>query len=262
MMKKIFLSLIFLFIVLFLSACSKQENNSKSSYIPAIISNADSGKVLISLSDSYRIADIVDEGPKILSGSKWIDSKYLKQKNLNKYYIFDFDNKKVLYYDEVNGRRAGFVVFVLRKVLWKQNVSLAFINNKDLISCKECTSLNLTGNLNIDLNSAIGTGKYWIVINPWKIKFNSGDLLLYVSDVGLMKQSKFYQQNKDKVNIANFYWSYIIDINGKLKSKEEILNLLSKNWIDLNQYDKIYFYYPEYRWRAWLIALYFSEKIF
>jgi len=96
-MKKIFLSFIFLFIVLFLSACSKQENNTKNVYIPAIVSNIDSGDLLISLSNSYRISDIVDKGPKVLSGSNWIDSKYLKQKNLDKYYISDFDNKKIIY---------------------------------------------------------------------------------------------------------------------------------------------------------------------
>jgi hypothetical protein len=257
-MKKVFVILIS-FVILLLFGCQKQVKNdiSKKLNLPSIVNSLSWDEFLISLS-SNRIRWMSDKWPLTLSWSWWIDPDYLKFKKLSKYYYSWCDDKKIVFYDEYAWRRAGFVVYILRDILNKKNVALYIPNYKQLRHCKDCISLNITWDFNINFSWwAIWTGKFWIVYDPTKITFTNRDLLLYVSDAGTMKDDSFYK--KFSWNVANFYWSYLVDVNWKLKPKQEVWKLLKKKWINFYNYDKIYLYYPKYWRRAWLPALYFSS---
>ena len=258
-MKKLKIFLLF-FSLIFLLGCQKQIENhvSRDINISWLVNTLSGDETLISLSSSNRIKWLIDKWPLTLSWSYWIDSIYIKSMDLDKYYYSWLDNKKVVYYDEYAWRRAGLIVYILRNILNNRNVALYIPNSDELKYCQNCVSWNITWNFNIDFSWwAIWTGKFRIVYDPTKVKFNSRDLLLYVSDAGTMKEDNFYK--KFTWNIANFYWSYLVDINWKLKSKKEVVELLKRKGINFADYERIYLYYPKYWWRSGIVALYFNE---
>jgi hypothetical protein len=90
--------------------------------VSAFVDNYTGVDVKISLSSPNRIPNLLDKGPLILTGSYWIDPVFLRKRQLNKYYYSGLDSKSVIYYDEFAGRRAGLIVYVLRKLYNKENV--------------------------------------------------------------------------------------------------------------------------------------------
>ena len=255
-MKKIYFVFVLLLSFVLLGGCEKhwKIHNQLSS----IVYTLSGDEKLFSLSFSNRIKWTINKGPLLMSWSYWIDPTYLKLWKFEKYYDSGLDNKKVVYYDEYSWRRAGLIVYILREILHKKNVALYIPTYKKLHFCETCKSLDLKGDFKINFSWwYIWTWKYLVVYNPNLIKFDTGDLLLYSCDIWTMKEDGFYQ-NSTGVNINNFYWSKIIDINWKQKSREKIDLLLKP--LNLAKYKRVFVYYPKYRYRSGILALYLQEN--
>jgi hypothetical protein len=269
-MKKI---LLLLFIIL-LSGCSflKNDNNTLSNnkiyQSKQIILNSIStwwniDWIMVSVSDPHIYSK---SWPLAISGSYYFNPRtyYIYPSNLNlfqKAYYPGWDKYKVYYYDENAWAQAGLVVYVLRNIYHKQNVSLiesSFIKKNIKYKQKINPIISFNKFKNIPVTWwYIWTGKYLIVYNPNLIKFQTSDLLLYSSDIWTMKQDPFYK-NSNWVNINSFYWSKLIDINWDLKSKEHIEKLIKP--LQLDKYKRVFIYYPKYWYRSGVLALYLQEN--
>ena len=260
-MKRLFLLFIILF---FLSWCTfKQVTLHKkdiSIKLPAISTGVVNNSIFVSVSDPHIFSQT---GPLWISGSYYFNPRNFYLTNGNVSYILKayspiFNNFPVYYYDENNGAQAWIVVYVLRNILHKRNVSL-LINSyvkSHLIHGKFRQVRNLLINNLIYTWWYIWTWKYVVVYDPTKIKFSTGDLLLYSSDLWTAKEDSFFQ-NSTGVDIKTFDWSKLIDIDWSLKSRKEINNMLKP--LELNKYKKVYIYYPRYWYRSWVLALYLSQ---
>lgn len=231
---------------------------------------------LISLSDSYTTSE---HGPYLLTGSIWINWTHfvsrlmdLESSDTNQMLrnLFDKDwiNQSLVYYDEFDGRKAWFMVFLLRS-LWKNDVYLL-----DWDKLRQTLTVNddMSYEDNLDFwdidelqkqynNGYVAWWRYWVVFNPDLIKFNSWDLLIYTSDEWWMINDEFYKNNSDKLNIRNLYWSDVFDVGSQFVDKEQFQKILKRNDIDFNWVDNIYFYYPIEWYKSWLIALFIKQYL-
>jgi len=82
-------------------------------------------------------------------------------------------------------------------------------------------------------------------------------LLLYSCDIWTMKEDSFYK-NSTWVNIESFDWSKLLTIDKWLKPKSEIASLLKP--LQLHKYKRVFIYYPKYRYRSGVLALYLQEN--
>ena len=263
-MKKFLL----IFTTLLLSACgntnhiSKEKISLKNTDLPAISTYAETG-IFVSVSDPHIYSH---KGPLAISGSYYFDPRffYYPVWNLNKFkkaYSSKWVLSKVYYYDENGWAQAWLVVYVLRNYYWLKNVSLL---ENDWIS-KKIKFWQKIYPIPPYLNSKIfnvtwwylWTWKYLIVYNPKLIKFKTGDLLLYSSDIWTMKEDNFYQ-NATWINIEEFDWSKLLTIYKGLKPKSEIDKLLKP--LQLGKYKRVFIYYPKYRYRSAVLALYLQEN--
>ena len=256
---------ILLFLLFLLAACSNQKDLTtqtiKYSILPSISVSAITG-VYVAVSDPHSYSKT---WPETISWSFYFNPQvfYSPVNNLsiftNAYYSL-WNTKKVYYYDENWGSQAWLLVYVLRNYFHKDNVSLLLSDQiQDLIKYKQLTHKipKDLSSLNIELTWwYIWTGKYRIVYDPSKISFKTGDLLLYSSDLGTMKEDGFYQENKWKINMESFDWSKLLDIKKWLAPSKKDLSKLS----NLSNYKVVYIYYPRYRYRSWVLALYLQEN--
>lgn len=265
MLKKI----VALFLTLFLASCGLNQNNTlsvnthpKIEKLPAISTSATTW-VFVSVSDPHIYSH---SWPLAVSWSYYFNPMpfYHFKWNLNYFhtaYNSLWNKVKVYYYDENAWAQAGLVVYVLRNYFHLKNVSLlenaklhSMLKFKQKIFNIPYTSFATGENITWWY---IGTGKFLIVYNPKLIKFKTGDLLLYSSDIWTMKEDRFYQ-NSTGVNIESFDWSKLITINKWLKPKSEIKKLLKP--LQLDKYKRVFIYYPHYRYRSGVLALYLQEN--
>jgi len=219
--------------------------------------------IFVWVSDPHRYSK---KGPLLISWSYYFDPfnfyKFAWDLNLFlKAYSSWFDWRQVFYYDDKDWLNAAIVVYVLRNFFWKKNVSLR-ISPKVRLSLKYWLPIIPVKNVLSSKSKmfswwAFGTGKFWIVYDPKKVNFKSGDLLLYVCDGWTMKSDIFYKNFT--WNVANFYLSHLINIDWSLKSKKEVYKMLKKKWINFHNYDRVYLYYPKYWRKSGIVALYFNN---
>jgi len=256
--------IIFLFL---LSSCgfkqySQVKNIQNPVNLPSISTWITEKWILVWVWDPHAYSKI---WPKIYSWSYYFNpsSFYIYPLNISVFklaYSPDFDDKPVYYYDENNGAQAWMVVYVLRDIYHKKNVSLVLNSNlkKNLTYWKYRKIENLVNpSKNFFTWWFVGTWKYLVAYNPKLINFNTWDLLLYSSDFWTMKQDYFYK-NLTWVNINAFDWSKLVDFDWNLKSKQEISKLLKP--LQLDKYNKIYIYYPRFWYRSGFLTLYLQKE--
>ena len=266
-MKKILLFILFI-LSFVLASCGWKNNISNISLQSeqvnlSSISTWNINWILVWVTDPHVYSK---QGPLLVSWSYYFNpyNFYRFNKNLltfMKAYSSNFDDKKVYYYDENDWAQAWIVVYVLRNVYNKENVSL-WLNSKIDNLLKTWLSLipvnnTLTNKVQANTGWYIWIGKYLVVYDPTKINFQTGDLLLYSSDIWTMKQDSFYK-NSIWVNIKSFYWSNLIDIMWWLKSKSKIDKLIKS--LQLEKYKRVFIYYPKAWYRSWVLALYLQEN--
>jgi len=256
-MKKI---LLFASLLFFLASCTSKQDITQNVVNNNLepISNSVENWVLVWVSDPHIFSH---KGPLIYSWSYYFNPRifYNLPSDLSvftKAYSNNFDDKKVYYYDENDGAQAGIIVYVLRNIFHKNNVSL-LLNGKIKRSLHYSKWFKIPENiLKVDKKVYtwwyIGTWKYLIAYNPSKIKFQTGDLLLYASDIGTMKLDSFYKQAK-WLNIESLDWTKLISFEGNLKKIDEIQKITKP--LNLQKYKRIFIYYPKYWYRSWILAL-------
>lgn len=261
---------VFLFFLVFLAWCNfvKKQNEEINKFdtksniqFDAVYTWKFIKWILVAVTDPHKYSKT---WPLLISGSYYFDpyNFYYFNKNLYtfmKAYSSWFDWKQVFYYDENNWAQAGLVVYVLRKIYHKKNVSLW--QNPPRKMLKQWLAVIpvkniLTSKFDMATWWYIWTWKYLVVYDPKLIHFKSGDLLLYSCDRWTMKLDEFYK-NATWINIKSFYWSKLINIDWSLKSRKEIENLLKP--LHLEKYKRVFIYYPKYRYRSWFLALYLSS---
>ena len=256
-----------LFFCLLLASCSFGNKNhpitsQKDINLPAISTWIKSSWILVWVSDSHIYSKT---WPKVYSWSYYFDPSNFYVYPLNiaafKYaYSPTFDKKPVYYYDENDGAQAWMVVYVLRNIYHKKNISLVLNSNikKKLTywTYKDIENL-IDPPANYFTWWFVWTWKYLVAYNPKLINFNTWDLLLYSSDLGTMKGDYFYK-NLTWVNINSFPWDKLVDFDWNLKSKQEISKLLKP--LQLSKYKKVYIYYPKYWYRSGILALYLQQN--
>ena len=203
--------------------------------------------------------------PKLLSGSYYFDPMnfFLPQVDVSLFdraysNLWTWDN--VYYYDENDGAQAGLVVYILRNIYHKKNVSLlenAVIKSKLHYTHKfySIVSKNYIPK-KLFTWGYIGTWKYLVAYDLDKIKYKTGDLVLYSSDIGTMKLSKFYK-TATGVNIESFDWTKLMTFSGGLLPLEKTKKLLTP--LKLDKYRRVFVYYPKYRYRSGVLALYLQQ---
>lgn len=260
-MKKILI--VFL---LLLSACTSHQYNKvwniqKNIDLPAI-SNWVNKWILVWVSDSHSYSKT---WPKIYSWSYYFNPSnfYIYPVDISVFkqaYSWKFDNNPVYYYDENDGAQAWMVVYVLRNIYHKKNVSLLLNSNvkKTLKFGEKYKNISdyIKSSSKLFTWWFVWTWRFLVAYNTKLIKFTTGDLLLYSSDIWTMKDSNFYKIST-WVNIQAFDWTKLVDFNWNLKSKKEIDKLLKP--LQLNKYKKIYIYYPKFWYRSGLLALYLQN---
>ena len=203
--------------------------------------------------------------PELLSGSYYFDPMnfFISQGNTSIFqnaYSSVWHWNKVYYYDENDGAQAGLVVYVLRNIYHKKNVSL--LENAKLKSNLHYT--HIFHNIYKE-NSVIKqiftwwfiwSWKYVIVYDISKIKFNTWDLLLFSSDLWTAKETKIYK-NWTGINIKNFDWTKLLTFYWNLKSFKKTISIISP--LNLQKYKKVFIYYPKYRYRSGVLALYLQQ---
>lgn len=231
---------------------------------------------LISLSDSYAASE---HGPYVFTGSIWVNWTHfvsrltdLESSDTNQMLRNLFDkswiNQSLVYYDEFDGRKAWFMVFLLRS-LWKNDV---YLLDWDKLRQTLTVNDNISYESDLDfwdideLKKQYNTGyvdwwRYWVVFDPNLVQFNSWDLLVYTSDEWWMINDEFYKNNSDKINIKNLYWSDVFDVGSQFVDKEQFQRILKRNNIDFNWINDIYFYYPTDWYKSWLIALFIKQYL-
>ncbi len=265
-MKKLVLLTLFLL----LAGCNALHNkkDTKTTNIQwkhAILNNfstwANEGiMVWLSSSNAYS-----HQWPKLLSGSYYFDPMnfFLPQVDVslfNSTYSDLWSWVNVYYYDENDGAQAGLVVYVLRTIYHKKNVSL--LENAVIKSKLNYTHkfYNIISKKLIPKNlftwGYIGTWKYLVAYDLKKIKYKTGDLVLYSSDLGTMKLDKFYK-TATGVNIESFDWTKLMSFSGNLLSFPKTKKML--NSLELTKYKRVFIYYPKYRYRSGVLALYLQQ---
>jgi len=262
-MKKKFL---LLGIVVFLASCTsgqKISNKAVNPQLPAI-SNWAITWIYVAVSDPHIYSHM---WPEVISGSFYFDPRYFYNpvKNLsifsNAYYNL-WNTHKVYYYDENGGAQAWLVVYILRNYFHKNNVSLLLSDKLQKLLKYHQKIKKIPKdleNLNFPVTGwYLWTGKYRIVYDPTKINFKTWDLLLYSSDIWTMKNDAFYQKNNWKISIKSFDWSILLTIDKWIKPKSQVAQLLSG--YNFERYNTVYIYYPNYRYRSAVLALYLQEN--
>ena len=203
--------------------------------------------------------------PKLLSGSYYfnpmnfflpqVDVSLFKQAYSN---LFTWVN--VYYYDENDGAQAGLVVYVLRNIYHKKNVSLLENTNikSKLYYTHKFYTIATKDTISKDLFTwgYIWTWKYLIAYDLKRIKFKTWDLVLYSSDIGTMKLDRFYK-TATGVNMESFDWTKLMSFSGNLLPFQKTKKLL--NPLKLSKYDRVFVYYPKYRYRSGVLALYLQQ---
>jgi len=258
MLKKI----LYIFLLLFvLSWCWQTKTDKvslklKDNNLPAISKSVNG--ILVSVSDSHPYSK---KWPKLLSGSYYFNPRTFYSFNGNaslflKSYNFSFDKNRIYYYDDVNGYNASIVVYVLRNIFHKKNVSLV-INSKLKQKLKYNQKFYSIQSTQISNKLFtwwyIWTWKYLVVYNPNLVKFKTWDLILIPAYKIDFMDDVFYKKNKDKLNIKSIPLDNFFTFEWDLKPDLEIKKLISN--LNLEKYKKVYIYYPRY-WYKWaLLAL-------